>query len=100
MVFQFSSKKNITVASVAQDRQSAIWCYILSCFILWRKPSDTAILDESIDELRRLISDGLDVNGLLLAVEVSSLICDAPARAMVKCVKPFSAYYGWDRYAV
>ena len=60
-----------------------------------QKPSNTAFLDESIIELCSY--DGLDVNGQLLAVKVSSVICYAPARAMVKCVKQFSAYYGCDR---
>ena len=71
---------------------------IFSAVLAWgEKLSNDASLDESINELCRLISDGLDVNGQLLAVKVSSVICDAPARAMVKYVKQFSAHYGCDR---
>ena len=59
------------------------------CFSYGKKPSNTAFWDKSINELCRLVNDGVDVNGQLLAVELSSLNCDAPAKAMVKCVTQY-----------
>ena len=51
-----------------------------------------AFLDEYED-----MRDGFLVNGRKLKVQIHSVICDAPARAMVKCVKGHGGYSGCDK---
>ena len=98
MAFQYLSAQKTSLWPVLSKIDNLPFDVVFSAALVYgQKPSNTAFLDESINELCRLINDGLDVNGHLLAVKVSSVICYAPARAMVKCVKQFSAYYGCDR---
>ena len=39
----------------------------------------------------------MKTQGLILPVNVRAVICDAPAKAFVKGIKQFNAYYGCDR---
>jgi hypothetical protein len=62
------------------------------------KPKDTHFLDKAIDELGSLLVDGVQLsNGITATITLSSVLCDAPAKALVKAVKTFSGYYGCDR---
>ena len=98
MAFQKLSPQKTSLWPVLSKIDNLPFNGIFSAALAYgEKPSNTAFWDESINELCRLINDGLDVNGQLLAVKVSSVLCDAPARAKVKCVKQFSAHYGCGR---
>ena len=61
------------------------------------KPLNNDFLQESVDNLKTLIDDGLTYENRQLKISVKTIICDAPARAMVKCTKNFSGYYGCDK---
>ena len=61
------------------------------------KPKDLTFLEEVIDDLNELLSHGLAVEDKHYSVVLKGIICDAPAKAMVKCIKQFSGYYGCDR---
>ena len=47
--------------------------------------------------MNELLSHGLAVEDKHYSVVLKGIICDAPAKAMVKCIKQFSGYYGCDR---
>lgn len=64
------------------------------------KPINTDFLIDTVDELHELMINGLAINGKDIPVTLTSVICDSPAKAMVKCVKLFSGYYGCDRCEV
>lgn len=61
------------------------------------KPSNLEFLNETIIELNNLINNGININEEHFEVKLLCVICDAPAKAFVKCVKQFSGYYGCDK---
>ena len=61
------------------------------------KPTDLKFLDELISELKLLMQDGLSDGDRLYEVTVRAIVCDAPARAMVKATKLCSGYSGCDK---
>jgi hypothetical protein len=48
-------------------------------------------------ELNNLVLNGISVGDAVLTVTVGSFICDAPARAFLKCIKGHGAYYACER---
>jgi len=50
-----------------------------------------------IDELNVLLQNGFTFDGNTLKVEVHSFVCDAPARAFLKCTKLHSGYSSCDK---
>jgi len=61
------------------------------------KPQDLMFLQQAVDELKQLMLDGLHIHDRRLACIPKMCVCDAVARAMVKCMKQFSGYYGCDK---
>lgn len=61
------------------------------------KPSNLDFLRENIDELVTILQDGLELDERHLGVKIRAVVCDAPARALVKDVKNHNAYYGCER---
>ncbi|KAL0194562.1 hypothetical protein M9458_008134, partial [Cirrhinus mrigala] len=61
------------------------------------KPKTPDFVHETIQELAELMQQGLIWKGKHLNIKLRCITCDAPAKAMVKCVKQFSGYYGCDR---
>lgn len=52
-----------------------------------------------IQEYEELGTKTLFFEGKNIHLVIHSVICDAPARAFVKCVKSFSGYHGCDKCA-
>ncbi|CAC5422454.1 unnamed protein product [Mytilus coruscus] len=61
------------------------------------KPTNLDFLQEAIDELDSLLQNGFKFNGKEVRVKLRCVVCDAPAKAMMKGIKLFSGYYGCDR---
>ena len=80
--------KNVTNADV----------FIIGIYYGQNKPTSVAAyLQEFLDEYIRLHEVGFQVNDAHVTIVLHSVICDAPARAMVKCVKGHSGYSGCDK---
>ena len=62
------------------------------------KPNDFEFIDDILRCVSALLQHGLKFNNKLLHVNLRCVVCDAPARAMVKRIKQYSGYYGCDRY--
>ena len=58
------------------------------------KPNNLDYLIEFVDEVHKLMKDGIIFHGKLIKVNLLCGICDAPARAMVKGIKQFNSRYG------
>ncbi|XP_041859966.1 uncharacterized protein LOC121651668 [Melanotaenia boesemani] len=70
---------------------------VIALFCGMNKPnSANEFLKDFVVELQQL-EKGFDFNGKRLFLKVDSVICDAPARAFVKCIKPHNGYYGCDK---
>jgi hypothetical protein len=61
------------------------------------KPTNCDFLLDTIHELQELLSSGFSVNGKHFECKIKFIVCDAPAKAMVKCVKQYSGYFGCDK---
>ena len=60
------------------------------------KPQNADYLDDFINEAVQLGKHGIKYGGKVLKVVVHCVVCDAPARAIVKGVVQFSSYFGCD----
>lgn len=67
----------------------------LSLSIASSKPNDTSFIAETMRELSKVMHNGLEWAGRTLKVEIRCITCDA--KAMVRCVKLYSGYYGCDK---
>ena len=61
------------------------------------KPANLDFLQDTITDLNNLIQNGLECDNRIVSITVKCIICDAPARAMVKNVKLYSGFYGCER---
>lgn len=65
------------------------------------KPSSVHnYLSDFLVELNDLVQNGISVGDAVLMVSVGSFICDAPARAFLKCIKGHNAYYACERFTI
>lgn len=70
---------------------------IIALFCGPNKPqSANEFFNDFVVELQEL-EKGFDFNGKRLFLNVDSIICDAPAKAFVKNIKPYNGYYGCDK---
>lgn len=60
------------------------------------EPKMNEFFNETIIEFNNLIN-GININEEHFEVKLLCVICDAPAKALVKCVKQFSGYFGCDK---
>ncbi|KAB0790109.1 hypothetical protein PPYR_15576, partial [Photinus pyralis] len=60
------------------------------------KPLDT-YLKNFIEELSLLITNGLNLFDVTYKIKIHSFICDAPARAFIKCIKSHGGYSCCER---
>lgn len=61
------------------------------------KPDSLSFLNEMIQDLNRILQNGITLQERLISVNLKCVICDAPAKAMVKGIKLYSGYCGCDR---
>jgi len=54
-------------------------------------------LNDFVCELKELMSNEMTVNGTMICVKLHSFVCDAPARAFIKCTKLHSGYSSCER---
>ena len=60
------------------------------------KPADLEFLHDIVEDLNLLMNSGLKVVDKNIKITLKCVICDAPAKAMVKATK---IYYGCDKCA-
>lgn len=74
--------------------------FIIGIFSGTSKPNKLLdYLRNFIQEYEELRTKTLSFEGKNIHLVIHSVICDAPARAFVKCVKSFSGYHGCDKCA-
>ncbi|XP_050719438.1 uncharacterized protein LOC127000064 [Eriocheir sinensis] len=61
------------------------------------KPCNLDFLNDTIRELNDILQHGIQYEEFKIHVTLKSIVCDAPARAMVKATKQYSGYYGCDK---
>jgi len=72
--------------------------FVVAIFCGNSKPESVdAFLLDLIKELKQLKNSGILVGSTLVQVGIKGFICDAPARAFIKCIKGHGGYYGCER---
>jgi len=67
----------------------------------YQKPGDvTEFLHDLVFEAEQLQRDGIMLGGVNYSVSIHSIVCDAPARSYVKCIKSHNSYSGCERCTV
>lgn len=75
--------------------------FVVALFCGNSKPSSVHdYLSDFLVELNNLVQNGISVGDDVLTVSVGSFICDAPARAFLKCTKGHNAYYACERCTI
>ncbi|KAI5611118.1 hypothetical protein C0J50_0024, partial [Silurus asotus] len=71
--------------------------FVIALFCGVKKPTPLSeYLDALVKELNNL-KDGFVIHGKTFSLKITSVICDAPARAFVKCIKNHTGYSGCDK---
>lgn len=64
----------------------------------YKKPADIAeFLCDFVSETKQLEDDGITLGGVTYSFAIHSIVCDAPARSYIKCVKPHNSYSSCER---
>ncbi|CAC5385966.1 unnamed protein product [Mytilus coruscus] len=75
--------------------------FVVALFCGNSKPSTVnEYLDDFLHELCALIQNGLRFNETDFDIVLEAMICDAPARAFLKCIKGHNAYYSCERCVI
>ena len=61
------------------------------------KPDNLDFLRDTVADLADILQNGLQYQDKNIEVVLKSIVCDAPARAMVKGMKQYSGYFGCDK---
>ena len=61
------------------------------------KPKTPNFYQQTIEELRDVLATGIEADGRQVQLRLKAVVTDAPARALLKCVFQYSAYYGCDK---
>lgn len=65
-----------------------------------KPPNAKHFFDKFIQEISRMQTEGLNVNGMMYKVSVKAFVCDRPARSFIKCIKNHGGYSACERCTV
>ena len=74
--------------------------FVIGIFYGENKPSNLDFLDEFVTECMELQHSGITVNEFLYKFCIRAVVCDAPARSFVKCIKGHTSYSSCERCTV
>ena len=84
-----------TIANVSPNKP-----FPVAFFSSTQKPSNLEFLQDLIEELKNLLEVGILIGESVKRVKIHSIICDAPAKALVKGIVQFNGKYGCDKCEV
>jgi hypothetical protein len=71
--------------------------FVIALYYGEKKPEDLNFLTDFVEEYEAMKTSGVTFQGKQFPLEVSAVICDAPARSFVKSVKGHTGYSGCER---
>ena len=94
-----SSGKNVwpVLCAIVNIKPIVVFPVVLTCG--HSKPNDLEFLEELINDLNDVLKNGIQDGERVLSVTIRCVVCDAPARALVKGTKLCSGYFGCDKCA-
>jgi hypothetical protein len=105
---EFSLKINVDGLPLFRSSSTQLWTilcstdinvpFLVALFCGEKKPSSAAeFLEDFLSEITSLGTTGLSYTGSHVMVKVGAFICDAPARAFLKCIKLHTSYSSCER---
>nr|XP_047129318.1 uncharacterized protein LOC124809315 [Hydra vulgaris] len=73
---------------------------VVAIFSGRKKPNLQEFFSHFITEINHLKSNGVTINSHLCNIHITNIVCDAPARAFIKCIKYHSGYSSCDKCTV
>ncbi len=61
------------------------------------KPKNLDYLTDTVEALNVLLEHGFQFRGRTLYIHIRCIVCDAPAKALIKNTMPYNGYYGCDK---
>lgn len=109
--FQLQLQVNFDGLPLYKSKNNSVWpilgllknvkhasVFVIGIFYGYNKPNSIEVyLQEFLDEYQRLSQNGFLLNNVHVTIALHSVVCDAPARAMIKCVKGHSGYSSCDK---
>jgi len=72
--------------------------FIIGIYCGKSKPSSVGeFLNDFVQEMKSVLASGVVHNNILFKVHLAAVICDAPARSFVKCIKGHTGYSACER---
>ncbi|KAL2081036.1 hypothetical protein ACEWY4_022889 [Coilia grayii] len=72
--------------------------FVIALYLGTHKPNDCNLfLEKFANEFEKLKSEGVDIFGKHINIQISKFVCDASARAFVKNIKAHNAYHGCEK---
>lgn len=69
--------------------------FVIGLYCGTSKPeSPEKFLRPFVDEMKKLIANGINIKNKHIQIKVLCFICDAPAKAFITCTKSHNAYFG------
>ena len=72
--------------------------FVIFCYCGKGKPSDIKKFSVNfIDELNKLVENGIEIEGKLMHVKILCFVCDTPACAFTKCVEYHLGFFASEK---
>ncbi|KAM0735783.1 hypothetical protein ACS0PU_009744 [Formica fusca] len=95
-LFSSSNIQIWPISCLVKNFESKPFIVGLFCGTAKPKPLDE-YLNDFIDELFDLLQNGFNFNNKIYIIKIHSFICDAPAKAYIKCIKSHGGYHACDK---
>lgn len=97
-LFKSSSVQFWPILGLIKNSKIKLKPFAIGVFCGKSKPSPIAdFLNSFVDDLKSLTEEGLLFKNKKYKIIVHTFICDAPARAFIKCIKTHTGYSGCDK---
>lgn len=83
------------LCAIVNVKPITVFPVVLTCGA--SKPTNLDFLEDLITDLGHVLEHGLQDGNKVISVSLRCIVCDAPARAMIKGTKLCSGYFGCDK---
>lgn len=103
---------NIDGLPLAKSSQASLWTilcsntvnktvYLVGAYFGYKKPTDSNVFLQSlVDDLINFTNNGYIYNENIIKIRLFGLICDAPAKSFVLCVKGHTGFYSCTKCVI
>lgn len=93
----FKSNNHALLPVLCSVNFNPVSVFPLSLAVALSKLTFLDFISDTVHDLGNVIETGTVSEGKTLAVQLVRIICDAPVKAMIKCIKQYSGYFSCRR---